>query len=87
MSEATRRSLRTLVQTAVALAVALPALVDASGVAEGLPWAAGAAAVAAALSRIMALDSVQRLLPRPLHTGADDGRELAALLRAERRRG
>ncbi|MFD4589551.1 hypothetical protein [Streptomyces rubiginosohelvolus] len=87
MSEATRRSLRTFVQSAVALAVALPAIVDASGVAAGLPWAAGAAAAAATLSRIMALESVQRLLPRPLRTGADDGRELAALLRSERRRG
>ncbi|MFB6697016.1 hypothetical protein [Streptomyces rubiginosohelvolus] len=88
MSEATRRSLRTFVQSAVALAVVLPAIVDASGVAAGLPWAAGAAAAAAAtLSRIMALESVQRLLPRPLRTGAGDGRQLAALLRSERRRG
>ncbi|MGW9305595.1 MULTISPECIES: hypothetical protein [Streptomyces] len=87
MSEATRRSLRTLVQTAVALAIALPALVDASDVTESLPWAAGAVTAAAVLSRIMALDSVQRLLPRPLRTGLDDGRALAALLRAERRRG
>ncbi|MFJ4969261.1 hypothetical protein [Streptomyces sp. NPDC088755] len=87
MSEATRRSLRTLVQTAVALLVALPALVDASGVAASLPWAAGAVAVAAVLSRIMALESVQRLLPRSLRTGADDGRRLAELIRSERRRG
>ncbi|MEO3974266.1 hypothetical protein [Streptomyces sp. CAU 1734] len=67
------------------IAVALPAIVGASGIPAALPWVAGALAVAGGLARIMALDSVQRLLPPWLRTepaaprtasdtGAADGR-------------
>ncbi|MEU7134499.1 hypothetical protein [Streptomyces sp. NPDC046261] len=78
MSEATRRTLRTLLQTAVALAVVLPAIVDAAGIPATLPWVAGALTAAGALTRVMALPAVQILLPTWLRTeqpaGADRGR-------------
>ncbi|WP_414168730.1 hypothetical protein ACMATS_21325 [Streptoverticillium reticulum] len=68
MSDAAKRTLRTLLQTAVGLAVALPAIVDASGIPASLPWVAGALAVAGGLARVMALPAVQALLPRWLRT-------------------
>ncbi|WP_275463384.1 hypothetical protein [Streptomyces noursei] len=64
MTDATRRTIRTVMQTAVALAVALPAIVDASGVPASLPWVAGALAVAGGLARVMALPAVEQLLDR-----------------------
>lgn len=68
MSDAARRTLRTLVQTTLALAVLLPALVDASGVPATLPRVAGALAVAGALTRVMAVPGVQALFPAWLRT-------------------
>ncbi|MGW4030262.1 hypothetical protein ACWEFL_13195 [Streptomyces sp. NPDC004838] len=73
MSEAARRTARTVLQTAVGIAVALPALMDASGLPATLPWVAGALAVAGGLTRIMALEAVQRLLPSWLRTDAPRG--------------
>ncbi|GAA3900089.1 hypothetical protein GCM10022244_07800 [Streptomyces gulbargensis] len=75
MTDAAKRTARTVLQTAVGIAVVLPAIVDASGIPETLPWVAGALAVAGALTRVMALDLVQNLLPawlRPTQGGADD---------------
>ncbi|MFH9741910.1 hypothetical protein ACH4MA_30010 [Streptomyces roseolus] len=75
MSEAAKRTARTVLQTAVALALVLPALVDASGIPATLPRVAGALAVAGALTRAMAVPAVQLLLPAWLRTGqggADD---------------
>ncbi|ROQ82091.1 hypothetical protein P8A22_15750 [Streptomyces laculatispora] len=69
MSDAARRTTRTLVQTALSLAVLLPALVDASGLPATLPRVAGALAVAGALTRVMAVPGVQALLPAWLRTG------------------
>lgn len=68
MSDAARRTARTVVQTAVALALLLPALVDAAGIPASLPWVAGALAVAGALTRVMAVPGVQALLPAWLRT-------------------
>ncbi|WKK26577.1 hypothetical protein QZH56_13860 [Streptomyces olivoreticuli] len=68
MTDAARRTARTIVQTAVALAVLLPAIVDASGIPATLPWAAGALAVAGGLARVMALPGVQALMPGWLRT-------------------
>lgn len=68
MSDATKRTLRTVLQTAVGLAVVLPAIVDASGVPATLPWVAGALAAAGGLARVMALPAVQALLPAWLRT-------------------
>jgi hypothetical protein len=71
MSDAAKRTARTIVQTAAAIAVLLPAIVDASGIPATLPWVAGALAVAGALTRVMALPGVQALLPSWIRT--DDG--------------
>lgn len=68
MSEAGKRTLRTLVQTALAIAVLLPAVVDASGLPAALPWVAGALTAAGALTRVMALPGVQAVLPGWLRT-------------------
>ncbi|MFC4502998.1 MULTISPECIES: hypothetical protein [Streptomyces] len=71
MSEAAKRTLRTVVQTAVGLCVLLPTVVDSVGISRTLPWVAGALAVAAAVTRVMALPGVQALLPAWLRTGGD----------------
>lgn len=70
MTDAAKRTVRTIAQTAVALAVMLPAIVDASGIPASLPWVAGALAVAGGLARVMALPGVQALMPRWLRTDA-----------------
>ncbi|MEU3426585.1 hypothetical protein [Streptomyces gardneri] len=68
MSDASKRTARTVLQSAVGIAVVLPAVVSASGVPEALPWVAGALAVAGGFARVMALSAVQALLPRWLRT-------------------
>lgn len=73
MSNETKRALRTAVQTLIGLAAALPGIVAASGIPETLPWVAGGLAVAAAVTRVMALPTVQALLPSWLRTDAPDG--------------
>ncbi|WKV74212.1 hypothetical protein AW27_023510 [Streptomyces sp. PCS3-D2] len=72
MKDTTKRTARTMLQTGLGLAVALPAIVDASGIPEALPWVAGALAVAGGLARVMALPSVQQLLPGWLRTADPD---------------
>ncbi|MGW2202185.1 hypothetical protein [Streptomyces sp. NPDC001774] len=75
MSDAAKRTARTVLQTAVGIAVVLPAVVDASGLPATLPWVAGGLAVAGALTRVMALPAVQNMLPSWLRTtpaAADD---------------
>ncbi|MYW68765.1 hypothetical protein GTY65_32505 [Streptomyces sp. SID8379] len=66
MTEAARRTLRTALQTVVAL---LPLLAD-GGAAADVPALAGVVAVAAAVSRVMALPEVDRLLPHWLRKEA-----------------
>ncbi|MGW2203428.1 hypothetical protein [Streptomyces sp. NPDC001774] len=68
MSDAAKRTARTILQTALGLAVVLPAIVDASGIPAALPWVACALAVAGGFARAMALPGVQRLLPGWLRT-------------------
>lgn len=68
MSEAAKRTLRTVVQTAVGLCVLLPTVIDAAGIPNTVPWVAGALAAAAAVTRVMALPGVQALLPAWLRT-------------------
>jgi hypothetical protein len=68
VKDSTKRTVRTVLQTAVGVSVALPGIVDASGVPASLPWVAGALAVAGGLARVMALPSVQSLLPSWLRT-------------------
>jgi hypothetical protein len=74
MKDSTKRTIRTTVQTGVGLAVALPWIVDASGIPASLPWVAGALAVAGGLARVMALPTVQALLPAWLRTDTEAGR-------------
>ncbi|MFF7096426.1 hypothetical protein ACFY9A_29125 [Streptomyces rubradiris] len=73
MRDENKRVLRTVLQTLVGVAVALPGIVTASGVPESLPWVAGALAVAGGFARVMALPSVQGLLPGWLRTGEGAG--------------
>lgn len=63
MKDSTKRTLRTILQAAVGIAVALPGIIAASGVPATLPWVAGALAIAGGLTRLMAMPSVQLLLP------------------------
>jgi len=69
MSDATRRSVRTVFQVGVSIAAVLPAIVSASGVSEALPGVAVALAVAAGVTRVMALPMVDALLPAWLRKG------------------
>lgn len=74
----TRRTWRTIFQTAVAIAAALPLLVAASGVPETTAGVGVLLAAAAAVTRIMALPVVDRLLPAWLRAApkeAGGGRE------------
>ncbi|MET8166934.1 hypothetical protein ABZT34_22225 [Streptomyces sp. NPDC005329] len=68
MSEAAKRTLRTVLQTAVGLCVLLPTAVDAAGLPGTLPWVAAALTAAAGVTRAMALPAVQTLLPTWLRT-------------------
>lgn len=71
MKDSSKRTARTILQTAVGFAVVLPAIVAASGVPEALPWVAGALAVSGGFARVMAIPSVQKLLPAWLRTDTD----------------
>lgn len=73
MSEAAKRTLRTVLQTAVGLCVLLPTIIDAAGLPHALPRVAGALGVAAGLTRVMALPGVQALLPAWLRTDTPAG--------------
>ena len=75
MKESTKRTVRTVLQTAIGVSVALPGIVDASGVPASLPWVAGALAVAGGVARVMALPTVQSLLPAWLRTDDTASRE------------
>ncbi|MFS4105138.1 hypothetical protein [Streptomyces sp. PD-S100-1] len=66
--DSTKRTIRTVLQTAVGTAVALPGIVAASGIPTALPWVAASLAVAGGFARVMALPSVQALLPSWLRT-------------------
>lgn len=68
MKDDTKRTIRTVIQTAVGVATALPAIVAASGIREALPWVVVALGVAGGFARVMALPSVQMLLPSWLRT-------------------
>lgn len=74
MSDASKRTARTILQTALGIAALLPAVVEVSEIPATLPWVAGALAVAGAVTRVMALPGVQRLLPGWLRTDDTSGR-------------
>lgn len=70
MKHSTKTTIRTAIQFLVGLAAAMPLLVEASGVLESAPGVGVGLAVAAAVTRVMALPAVQRLLDR-LGLGTD----------------
>jgi len=68
MTDATRRTIRTAVQVLLGLAAGLPLLVDTAGLPATLPGVGTALAVAAAVTRVMALPTVESWLPAWLRT-------------------
>ncbi|WP_441251208.1 hypothetical protein [Kitasatospora sp. McL0602] len=68
MSDASRRTARTVLATVLALAAGLPLLVHTAGLPETLPGVGTVLAVAAAATRLMALPLVDQLLPGWLRT-------------------
>ncbi len=77
MRDSTRRMIRTVVQDAVSLAAAAPLIVQASGIPETTAGIGAGLAVAAAVTRVMALPVVDRLLPGWLRMAAPDGGTVA----------
>ena len=68
MTGANRRTIRTAVQVLLGLAAGLPLLVDTAGLPATLPGVGTALAVAAAVTRVMALPTVESWLPAWLRT-------------------
>ncbi|MEV7855127.1 hypothetical protein [Streptomyces sp. NPDC088183] len=71
MTDANRRTVRTVFAYVVSLAAALPLIVSASGVPETTAGVGVLLAVAGAVTRIMALPVVDALLPSWLRMDAD----------------
>ncbi|MFJ5883451.1 hypothetical protein [Kitasatospora cineracea] len=72
MTDTTRRTIRTGLQTLLGVLAALPLLVSTAGIPETLPGVALALTVSTAVTRVMALDVVEQLLPAWLRTPATD---------------
>jgi hypothetical protein len=70
MSEAFRRTVRTVLQVLLGVAAGLPLLVHTAGLPATLPGLGVVLAVAAAVTRLMALPLVEQLLPSWLRTPA-----------------
>ncbi|MCX5208897.1 MULTISPECIES: hypothetical protein [Kitasatospora] len=68
MSDAARRTARTVLQSTLALAAGLPLLIDTAGLSRALPGVGVALTVATVLTRLMALPAVDRALPPWLRT-------------------
>ncbi|MFJ7208240.1 hypothetical protein ACIQWR_32525 [Streptomyces sp. NPDC098789] len=79
MTDAARRTARTIVQTVLALAAGLPLIIDAAGIPQTAAGIGLALAVAGAITRVMALPVIDTLLPAWLRTGPDRDAELLAL--------
>jgi hypothetical protein len=81
MTNATRRTIRTLVQTLLGFAAGLPLIINAAGVPQTATGVGLALAVARGITRVMALPVVESLLPAWLRTAPDTDYELLALYR------
>ncbi|MGY5129206.1 hypothetical protein [Streptomyces nigrescens] len=68
MSDADRRTVRTIVQTVLGLAAAFPLIVDTVGIPHTTAGIGVALAVVMAVTRVMQLDQVQKLMPRWLRS-------------------
>ncbi|WP_330261778.1 hypothetical protein [Streptomyces sp. NBC_00539] len=79
MTDAQRRTVRTVVQTVLALAAGLPLIIDASGIPQTAAGVGVALAVAGGVTRVMALPVVEALLPAWLRAAPDRDAELLAL--------
>ncbi|KOX16579.1 MULTISPECIES: hypothetical protein [unclassified Streptomyces] len=79
MTDATRRTVRTVVQTVLALAAGLPLIIDAAGIPQTAAGVGVALAVAAGITRVMALPVVENLLPAWLRAAPHRDAELLAL--------
>ncbi|UUU22542.1 hypothetical protein [Streptomyces sp. DSM 40750] len=72
MTDSNRRAVRTAFQAMLAVAAAVPLLADTPGVAD-LPGYATLVVAATALSRLMSMPSVERLLPPWLKADTEEG--------------
>ncbi|MFH9870384.1 hypothetical protein ACH4NT_30460 [Streptomyces lydicus] len=79
MTDASRRTLRTIVQTVLALAAGLPLIIDAAGVPQTAAGVGLALAVAGGVTRVMALPVIENLLPGWLRSAPSADAELLAL--------
>ncbi|WP_149180884.1 hypothetical protein [Streptomyces sp. TRM49041] len=79
MTDASRRTLRTIVQTVLALAAGLPLIIDAAGIPQTAAGVGLALAVAGGVTRVMALPVVEALLPAWLRAAPNADDELLAL--------
>lgn len=77
MSDAARRTMRTIVQTVLGLAAALPLIISAAGIPRTAIGVGTALAVAAGATHFMQLDAVQRLIPRWLRSAVPDSGDTA----------
>ncbi|MER5934139.1 hypothetical protein [Streptomyces sp. NPDC002054] len=79
MTDASRRTVRTIVQTVLAFAAGLPLIINAAGIPQTAAGVGLALAVAGGVTRVMALPVVEALLPRWLRAAPDADAELLAL--------
>ncbi|MFD5874083.1 hypothetical protein [Streptomyces sp. NPDC060322] len=79
MTDASRRTLRTVVQTVLALTAGLPLIIDAAGIPQTAAGVGLALAVAGGVTRVMALPVVENLLPGWLRSAPSADDELLAL--------
>ncbi|WP_411129922.1 hypothetical protein [Streptomyces sp. x-19] len=85
MTDAARRTIRTVVQTVLGLAAGLPLIIDAAGIPQTAAGVGVALAVAGGLTRVMALPVVENLLPAWLRADRNSDDELLALYRKDDR--
>ncbi|MEU0161877.1 hypothetical protein ABZ154_24355 [Streptomyces sp. NPDC006261] len=85
MTDASRRTLRTVVQTVLALAAGLPLIIDAAGIPQTAAGVGLALAVAGGVTRVMALPVIENVLPAWLRAEPNTDDELLALYRKDDR--
>ncbi|MEV7501743.1 hypothetical protein [Streptomyces sp. NPDC093018] len=83
MTDAARRTIRTVVQTVLGLAAGLPLIIDAAGIPQTAAGVGVALAVAGGLTRVMALPVVENLLPAWLRAEPNSPTKLLALYRKD----
>ncbi|MFD8546783.1 hypothetical protein [Streptomyces sp. NPDC059649] len=84
MTDATRRTIRTVLQTVLALAAGAPLIIDAAGIPQTAAGVGVVLAVAAGITRVMALPVIEGLLPSWLRTAPHRDDELLAFGRTDK---